>query len=215
MLYFVERQSDKFIKIGITINFHNRIKALRREHGGMELIAWLEGYDQLEEQLHYKFRHLREDGEFFRPEKELVDFINANACPIPYSKWESSIFETWQKQHAPNTEVQRMKAEMAKLENENLQLKFDIESQSTVGRSSRPSSKKEPVHIADRQPIKTQVIRQEPVTVKHVVEVVNHANVEDARYQIWKTALLDSIEDDINEIRKQLGLQPIDTKKAS
>lgn len=127
MLYFIERESDKYIKIGITINLHNRLSQLIREYGNMTVLGWIAGYLELEGELHWKFRHLREDGEFFRPEQDLLDYIAEYACTIPYDEWEQALYNLWRESHNQLSfkELESMRNKITELENENLQLKAD------------------------------------------------------------------------------------------
>lgn len=76
-VYFIEAQG--FIKIGFTSNLPQRIQAIRSgiPYGETILLHDIPGDFDLEVDMHRKFSHLRERGEWFRKEPELLDFIAA------------------------------------------------------------------------------------------------------------------------------------------
>jgi len=78
-VYFI-RSADK-VKIGVSMNVPQRIKALRTMSGAeVELLAVAKGTQREEAQLHNRFAHLRTHGEWFRAEPELLDFVASLGC---------------------------------------------------------------------------------------------------------------------------------------
>lgn len=77
MIYFLQRE-DGAIKIGTTIDIHQRLKTLTAETGKLELIALIEGSRDREQELHLQFKHLRIDRrEWFYDTSELRAFIES------------------------------------------------------------------------------------------------------------------------------------------
>jgi DNA-binding XRE family transcriptional regulator len=74
MVYFAQDKNNR-IKIGVSYNPTNRIKNLQKEYGDLTVLKTIKGDHKLETKLHKKFKHLRIINEWFRPEKELLDFI--------------------------------------------------------------------------------------------------------------------------------------------
>lgn len=56
----------------------------------LERIGIISGDRRKERQLHIRFAHLRERGEWFRPEAELLDFIRTRVAPWPESSFGQS-----------------------------------------------------------------------------------------------------------------------------
>jgi hypothetical protein len=81
-VYFLQAKTGGPIKIGRSKNPHQRIKA-HRTTAGIELVVLgiVDGMKDTEQEIHNKFAHLRQIGEMFSPEKELLDYIAANAKP--------------------------------------------------------------------------------------------------------------------------------------
>lgn len=87
--YFIQTQDDqRYIKIGSSANPDKRLKQIQ----GMSPtpLVMLNVIDTNEFDLHQYFQHLNVYGEWFRPEKELLDFI-ANPTEVP--KAESGILK--------------------------------------------------------------------------------------------------------------------------
>lgn len=77
IIYFIERQSDKAIKIGTTKNLQQRMIELRGQHGGLSLLGIIDGGRIREKLLHWIFNGNRVDGEFFMPDDELMAIIRS------------------------------------------------------------------------------------------------------------------------------------------
>ena len=74
-VYFIRAVSTGLIKIGVSRNVERRLKALSATDE-MALLATIECAPMsIERLLQRRFRHLRVRGEWFRPEKELLDYI--------------------------------------------------------------------------------------------------------------------------------------------
>lgn len=75
-VYFIQGEVTKLIKIGYTNNVQKRLKALQQS----EELTLLKQIDEVprayETELHQRFSHLCARGEWFRPKKELLDFIH-------------------------------------------------------------------------------------------------------------------------------------------
>lgn len=86
MIYFIRRPDCNRIKIGTTIRLSQRLKQLVAEHGpGLEVLAVAEGSFEQERELHHRFGHLRDVGEWFEPGDDLVGFIVAEC-----KEWDGS-----------------------------------------------------------------------------------------------------------------------------
>jgi len=79
IIYFIERQSDKAIKIGTTHNLKPRLLSLKLEHGEIKLLGIISGNVVKEKLLHWIFKDHRVDGEFFNPDGELLEIIEEYA----------------------------------------------------------------------------------------------------------------------------------------
>lgn len=77
--YFVA-DSEGNIKIGRGHNIRERLMQFRRERGGEMTLLAIISDDKIELELHCKFAHLRVDGEWYKPEPELVGFIEGLEC---------------------------------------------------------------------------------------------------------------------------------------
>lgn len=73
-VYYVQR-TDGLIKIGWSGNLRSRLNTLRREHGHLTLLATHSGGVEAEAAQHKRFAHLRETGEWFWPEPDLLAHI--------------------------------------------------------------------------------------------------------------------------------------------
>jgi hypothetical protein len=85
VVYFVERESDRAVKIGVTKNLHTRLGELRRQHGRIKLLGIIKGGLVREKILHWVFEGARLDGEFFAPDDELLGLIGKYAA-VPEKK---------------------------------------------------------------------------------------------------------------------------------
>jgi DNA-binding Xre family transcriptional regulator len=84
-VYFVQQGDNGPIKIGVTNNVNKRLTALQ---GGspvpLKLLVTFDGDQAFEAFLHRKFAHLRVHNEWFKPARELLDFIqNPDLDGIP------------------------------------------------------------------------------------------------------------------------------------
>lgn len=71
------RMSSGAIKIGFTTDLERRLTELwHMVPGGVSLLASALGAFEAEAWVHKRFSHLKISGEWFRPEPELLDFIN-------------------------------------------------------------------------------------------------------------------------------------------
>lgn len=75
IIYFAQEQTG-LIKIGITTNLFQRLNSLQMERNTiLNLLFHTTGNKIIETELHTKFSHLREEGEWYRPDAELLEFI--------------------------------------------------------------------------------------------------------------------------------------------
>lgn len=80
-IYFVQAQTLGLIKIGFAVDLEARLSAVRcSSPDGVSLLGVCRvsplTVRQAEGALHAKFAHLRDHGEWFRPERELLMFID-------------------------------------------------------------------------------------------------------------------------------------------
>jgi DNA-binding NtrC family response regulator len=79
MIYFIQSDRPRGpIKIGHTNKFEadSRISALQTGSAfTLSLLCIIQGTIEDEKRLHKKFEHLKIKGEWFRPDKELIDFV--------------------------------------------------------------------------------------------------------------------------------------------
>ncbi len=75
-IYFIQGEVTQHIKIGVSKNPENRRKSLESSEPLNLLAVIKEGGIVMEERLHEQFKHLRLHGEWFRPDKELFEFID-------------------------------------------------------------------------------------------------------------------------------------------
>jgi hypothetical protein len=79
-VYFMT--DDIEIKIGYSGSPIIRSKSLKKERGReVRIIHAIPGTIDDEKALHRRFKHLQTTGEWFRPELELLEFIQLLACP--------------------------------------------------------------------------------------------------------------------------------------
>lgn len=83
-LYFIRRESDGAIKIGITSNLARRVADLQRQHGTLRVIGVVDGGAGTHEKLpHLIFSGRRLDGEFFQESQALSEFREKYSSPPP------------------------------------------------------------------------------------------------------------------------------------
>ncbi len=91
MIYFVQYENDSGpIKIGLTKNIQKRLAEIQSTcPAPVKLLKVIEGEWEKELRIHYHFSHLRLQGEWFKSEKELLDFIeNPYEVPeVPKTVW--------------------------------------------------------------------------------------------------------------------------------
>lgn len=77
-VYFLYAKKAKRIKIGYSNNPKKRICAIQTSSPEKLIqLAVLKGERELEQAIHVRFHYLRENGEWFRAEKELFEWISA------------------------------------------------------------------------------------------------------------------------------------------
>lgn len=75
IIYFAQEQTG-LIKIGITTNLFQRLNSLQMERNTiLNLLFHTTGNKIIETELHTKFSHLCEEGEWYKPDAELLEFI--------------------------------------------------------------------------------------------------------------------------------------------
>ena len=73
-VYFFQGADTGRIKIGISDNPQSRLKSLQSSEK-LTILKQIEGGEQVERQLHSKFKHLRLHGEWFEGSDELLEYI--------------------------------------------------------------------------------------------------------------------------------------------
>jgi hypothetical protein len=84
MIYFVQADVGGPVKIGYTSAASVAGRLAQMQCGSpfrLRAIATQPGSQQVERELHLRFAHLREHGEWFRPDPELVTFIGGEVNP--------------------------------------------------------------------------------------------------------------------------------------
>lgn len=75
-IYFIQAGDGGPIKIGRATNVLDRMSSMQSDnHERLKLIGVTEGRRSRERELHARFRHLRMHGEWFRPEDDLVKYV--------------------------------------------------------------------------------------------------------------------------------------------
>ena len=83
MVYFIKNGSDNHIKIGYAKDPGKRLKELQTGSPyPLELLLTIDGDIKKEKSLHNKFKSLSVKGEWFKPEKKLLDFIGDNKSKV-------------------------------------------------------------------------------------------------------------------------------------
>lgn len=76
VVYFLQGETTKNIKIGLSNDIEKRIKSIKTACSEkLLLLGWINGGGKTEKSLHKKFRRLRLHGEWFRGDRILTDFI--------------------------------------------------------------------------------------------------------------------------------------------
>lgn len=76
VVYFLRDYFRGFIKIGTSGQFPQRLTALRGQYGrSLVCLGVHPGAYESEARLHRRFRHLRQYGEWFAPQRELLEYI--------------------------------------------------------------------------------------------------------------------------------------------
>lgn len=76
MIYFIQKQAGP-IKVGYSANVSSRLQTLQTgSPESLTLLAQLSGNRTLERYIHNKFAHLKLEGEWFKPERELLAYID-------------------------------------------------------------------------------------------------------------------------------------------
>jgi len=75
LVYYVRRESDSLVKIGTSRTLAARLATLARAHGPLVLMATHGGGQKEEHETHVKFKELRVEGEWFRPELVLIQHV--------------------------------------------------------------------------------------------------------------------------------------------
>lgn len=86
VVYFIRAAGMGLIKIGVANCVHARVRMFGQLLPfEIEVLGVIPcgRHSILEQSLHGRFKHLRTRGEWFREEPELLDFIAAEASPVP------------------------------------------------------------------------------------------------------------------------------------
>lgn len=78
LVYYVRRESDGLIKIGTTGRVDRRMATLEHDHGPLQLLLTHDGDRAAEERMHARFADWRAEGEWFRPGRPLLEFLDAS-----------------------------------------------------------------------------------------------------------------------------------------
>ena len=81
---YILLMSDGFVKVGTSIRLADRLRALRRENGPLQVLAVLDGGIDVECDLHTRFSALRVAswGERFHPDPEIIQYATLQGiCP--------------------------------------------------------------------------------------------------------------------------------------
>lgn len=105
MIYFVERASDKLIKIGFTFSPQARLQTLQGQHGRVKLLGWVAGDSFTESTIHKAFKAERVTGEWFRPSPKLLNYIETRTCKIALEQMPDAVFSLWKQNRALKEEL--------------------------------------------------------------------------------------------------------------
>ena len=78
VIYFIQRASDKAIKIGFSYRLRDRMYGIKAEaRDSLEILCIIDGGRPRETSLHKQFSESRLDGEWFSPCKSLLEYISS------------------------------------------------------------------------------------------------------------------------------------------
>jgi len=78
VIYFIQRASDKAIKIGFSHRLRDRMYGIKAEaRDSLEILCIIDGGRPHETALHKQFSESRLDGEWFSPCKSLLEYISS------------------------------------------------------------------------------------------------------------------------------------------
>jgi hypothetical protein len=78
IIYFIQGEKTKNIKIGFSTDLDNRIKQHQASSGEkLKVIGHIEGQQSSEAEIQSKFKELRIHGEWFKPAGSLIEYINS------------------------------------------------------------------------------------------------------------------------------------------
>lgn len=83
--YFVQGEQGGNIKIGVSKDPDRRVRDMQTGSPERLVLLGTLGEDQ-EQELHARFTHLRQHGEWFSPAPELVSFLTRSGCSKPHSR---------------------------------------------------------------------------------------------------------------------------------
>jgi hypothetical protein len=79
VIYFVQGQTTKLIKIGISTNFKERIESIKTLSAEQVItLGLMWGNRTIEQLLHMRFKQSHEHGEWFRPTEDILQYIKEN-----------------------------------------------------------------------------------------------------------------------------------------
>ena len=78
IVYFIQRESDGMIKIGLTSQLSVRMYKLRAHHGDISVLGVVDGGYLNERRLHEEFSEDNLHGEWFHPSERLLLYIDEN-----------------------------------------------------------------------------------------------------------------------------------------
>lgn len=82
VVYFIQSLEGGLIKIGKAQNLKKRFANIQSMSPvPLKILAVVAGYHEAEIKLHQRFAHLRSHGEWFHPNKELLDYIRQHGSP--------------------------------------------------------------------------------------------------------------------------------------
>lgn len=75
-VYFLQASPDGLIKIGYTSNLDSRISSIRSDSPSeIRLLASVDGTRELEAELHEEFASYNQHGEWFKPSREILQYV--------------------------------------------------------------------------------------------------------------------------------------------
>jgi hypothetical protein len=95
-VYFI--YDSKYIKIGFTNNLTARKKSLQTSNPNkLIVLGYIFGNKFTEQELHKTFKQYHVHGEWFRPEQDLLDYINNNNELEVYIDWLQDKLQVYKK----------------------------------------------------------------------------------------------------------------------